>query len=65
MNDVQSILKLITQFIEKEINILPTEVRKNSVVVHYYNEIIRFWNKLNFITKKNLTITVKTNELPK
>ena len=65
MNDVQNILKLITQFIEKEINILPIEVRKNSVLVHYYSEIIRFWNKLNFITKKNLNITVKNNELSK
>ncbi len=28
--------------------------RENPTVLHYYNEIIRFWSKLNFIIKKTL-----------
>ncbi|MFX1569337.1 MAG: RsmB/NOP family class I SAM-dependent RNA methyltransferase [Promethearchaeota archaeon] len=29
-------------------------MRKNTTVVHYYNEIIRFWNKINYIVRKSL-----------
>ncbi|MFW9989408.1 MAG: RsmB/NOP family class I SAM-dependent RNA methyltransferase [Candidatus Odinarchaeota archaeon] len=29
-------------------------MRKNPKIIHYYNEIIRFWNKLNFIIKNSL-----------
>jgi len=36
-------------------------------VVHYYTEIIRFWNKINFITKRNLKKNnlLETKEFPK
>ncbi len=36
------------------------------MVVHYYSEIIRFWNKINFITKRILKkfAFLETNELP-
>ncbi len=29
-------------------------MRKSYTVIHYYNEIVRFWNKLNFIVKTNI-----------
>jgi 16S rRNA (cytosine967-C5)-methyltransferase len=34
------------------VEIIPSNVRKNKAVVHYYNEIVRFWSKLNFIIKR-------------
>ena len=36
-------------------------------MVHYYTEIIRFWNKINFITKRNLKKNnlLETKEFPK
>ena len=41
-------------------------MRKNTKVVHYYKEIIRFWNKLNFIVKKTLidSNSLESNKLP-
>lgn len=50
--DLRNILDIISKFINKESSVLPINLRKNVKVVHYYNEIIRFWNKLNFIVKK-------------
>lgn len=39
--------------------------RRNPRIIHYYNEIVRFWNKLNFIIKRNLpdSIRISTNQL--
>jgi len=45
---------LLKRFIQKETGSLPLNLRKNPSIVHYYNEIIRFWNKLNFVVKRNL-----------
>jgi len=45
---------LLKRFIQKDTGSLPINLRKNPSVVHYYNEIIRFWNKLNFVVKRNL-----------
>jgi 16S rRNA (cytosine967-C5)-methyltransferase len=50
--NVQVIIQLITGFINKEPEPLTLTLRKNDKIIHYYNEIIRFWNKLNFIIKK-------------
>ena len=40
---------MILRFKQRETSTLSVELRKNINVIHYYNEIIRFWNKLNFI----------------
>ncbi|KKM63297.1 hypothetical protein LCGC14_1512860, partial [marine sediment metagenome] len=53
-NDIFNVLKLIKRFIKKNTGSLPINLRKNPFIVHYYNEIIRFWNKLNFIVKRTL-----------
>ncbi len=45
---------MISRFIRRDTDILPDPLRKNITVIHYYNEIIRFWNKINFIIKKTL-----------
>ena len=42
---------MILRFKQRETRTLSVELRKNINVIHYYNEIIRFWNKLNFIIK--------------
>ncbi len=46
---MEIIFKLISNFIEKKVESIPLHLRKNNIIVHYYNEIIRFWSKLNFI----------------
>jgi 16S rRNA (cytosine967-C5)-methyltransferase len=50
--DTDVILKIVSNFIKKEVETLPLNLRKNNVVLHYYTEIIRFWSKLNFIVKR-------------
>ncbi len=45
---------MILKFINGETRSLPLKIRKNPEIIHYYNEIIRFWNKLNFIIKSSL-----------
>ncbi|MFW9970152.1 MAG: RsmB/NOP family class I SAM-dependent RNA methyltransferase [Candidatus Odinarchaeota archaeon] len=41
---------MITKFLRrKEIGSLSIKLRKNPTIFHYYNEIIRFWSKLNFV----------------
>jgi len=39
---------------KKRVGSLPTKLRKNPKINHYYNEIIRFWSKLNFIVNRSL-----------
>ncbi|MFW9828653.1 MAG: RsmB/NOP family class I SAM-dependent RNA methyltransferase [Candidatus Thorarchaeota archaeon] len=50
--NVQTIIQLLVGFINREPEPLAFNLRKNDKIVHYYNEIVRFWNKLNFIIKK-------------
>jgi len=40
-------------------------MRKNPKIIHYYNEIVRFWSKINFIIKRALpsSITPTTSQL--
>ena len=51
-HDLELIFKLISNFVEKRVEPLPLNLRKNNNIVHYYYEIIRFWSKLNFIIKR-------------
>ncbi|MFX1239335.1 MAG: hypothetical protein ACFE8P_16665, partial [Promethearchaeota archaeon] len=39
------------------------EYRKNSIFFHYYNEIVRYWNLLNYIMKKTHRAMGLKNEL--
>ncbi len=53
-SDIQAILKLISEFLRGNTNILSLNIQKKAKIVYYYNEIIRFWNKINFIAKRSL-----------
>ncbi|MFX1312807.1 MAG: RsmB/NOP family class I SAM-dependent RNA methyltransferase [Promethearchaeota archaeon] len=48
----QRILNLLNRFLKGEIIKLKEADRIDPIIFHYYNEIIRFWSKLNFIIKK-------------
>ena len=50
----QRILYLLNRFLRSEITKLTESDREDTIVFHYYYEIIRFWSKLNFIIKKTL-----------
>ncbi len=58
---------MISRFIRRDTDILTETLRKNNNIIHYYNEIIRFWNKINFVIKKTLSYSnsLESNELSK
>ncbi|MFX1374853.1 MAG: RsmB/NOP family class I SAM-dependent RNA methyltransferase [Promethearchaeota archaeon] len=49
------------KFLNGELNITSRSMRKNPRILHYYNEIVRFLNKLNFIIKRTLPNSLKPN----
>ncbi|UCC18940.1 MAG: RsmB/NOP family class I SAM-dependent RNA methyltransferase [Promethearchaeota archaeon] len=52
--DIQIITELVSRFINRSTSPLPLNLRKNIAITHYYTEIIRFWNKLNYIIRRIL-----------
>ena len=54
---IDDLIKLLTKFIERKTGTLSIKNRSNAELVHYYYEILRYWNKINFILKRNLKIT--------
>ena len=54
------LIKLLIKFIERKTGTLSVKNRSNAELVHYYYEILRYWNKINFILKRKLKFT---NEL--
>ncbi|MFX1340793.1 MAG: hypothetical protein ACFFDK_19440 [Promethearchaeota archaeon] len=53
-NFINEILSLLNQFIDGKIVKLERCSREHPVIFHYYIEIVRYWNKLNFILQKTL-----------
>ena len=51
---IAELIKLLTKFIERKTGTLSVKNRSNAELVHYYYEIIRYWNKINFILKRKL-----------
>jgi len=51
-DSINRLLHLIHQFIEKKIVVLDKFERKDVKIFHYYNEIVRYWSKLNYIFRK-------------
>jgi 16S rRNA (cytosine967-C5)-methyltransferase len=49
MSETAKIIKLLASFLQGESFSL---LNLNPRITHYFNEIVRFWNKLNFILKK-------------
>ena len=54
---VENLIKLLIKFVERKPGTLSNKNRSNAELVHYYYEILRYWNKINFILKRNLKIT--------
>ena len=53
-NYVKTIITLLEQFIEdKRIPLNKLEYRQDPKIYHYYNEIVRYWSKLNYIINKS------------
>ena len=53
-NSILIVLNLLRNVIKGIARDLPKEYRENPVIYHYYSEMIRYWNKLNYIVKKTL-----------
>ena len=54
---IDGLIKLLTKFIERKTGTLSIKDRSNAELVHYYYEILRYWNKINFILKRKLKFT--------
>ncbi|MBY9007311.1 MAG: RsmB/NOP family class I SAM-dependent RNA methyltransferase [Candidatus Lokiarchaeota archaeon] len=62
-NLIKKLFKLLYRFSSQESGIFDKEQNENPIIYHYYYEIIRYWNKINFIIKKNLRYTNKSLKL--
>ena len=51
---IDILIKLLIRFTERKTGTLSIKNRSNAELVHYYYEILRYWNKINFILKRNL-----------
>ena len=52
-NHIKTIITLLEQFIEdKSVTLNKLEYRQVPKIFHYYNEIIRYWSKLNYMINK-------------
>jgi len=54
---IDELIKLLIRFIERKTGTLSIKNRSNAELVHYYYEILRYWNKINFILKRKLKFT--------
>jgi len=54
---IDKLIKLLIRFIERKTGALSIKNRSNAELVHYYYEILRYWNKINFILKRDLKFT--------
>ena len=54
---IEELIKLLTKFIERKTGTLSVKNRSNAELVHYYYEILRYWNKINFILKRKFKFT--------
>ena len=57
---VSGLINLLTNFLERRTSTFSINNRSNAELVHYYYEIIRNWNKINFILKRKLKFTNKS-----
>lgn len=53
-NTIKKLFNLLIQFLEKKPSHISDEIRQNSTLLHYYLEIIRYFNKINFILNHTL-----------
>ncbi|MFX1293326.1 MAG: RsmB/NOP family class I SAM-dependent RNA methyltransferase [Promethearchaeota archaeon] len=64
-NTIKIILNLLAQFLEGKIDRFFENYRANLKVIHYYNEIIRYWNKINFVIRKTLRVLKEYDKFDK
>ncbi|MFX0009539.1 MAG: RsmB/NOP family class I SAM-dependent RNA methyltransferase [Candidatus Hermodarchaeota archaeon] len=57
----ENLINLLSSFVEGKSGIIDDINRRDSIVFHYYNEIVRYWNRLNFILKKIISKSQKVN----
>jgi 16S rRNA C967 or C1407 C5-methylase (RsmB/RsmF family) len=48
-DSLQRVIGLLIRFLNSETFPLSEKVRKDRTSIHYYSEIVRYWNKINFI----------------
>jgi len=58
---IKELIELLSKFIKRIPGTLSIKNRSNAELVYYYYEIIRYWNKINFILKRNLKFTSGSN----
>jgi 16S rRNA C967 or C1407 C5-methylase (RsmB/RsmF family) len=58
---IAELIKLLAKFIERKTGTLSIKNRSNAELVHYYYEILRYWNKINFILKRKLKFTNRSH----
>ena len=56
---LNDLVKLLSKFVERKPGTLSGKYRSNPQIVHYYSNIIRNWNKINYILKRRLNSTNK------
>ena len=56
---LNDLVKLLSKFVERKPGTLSGKYRSNPQIVHYYYNIIRYWNKINYILKRRLNSTNK------
>ncbi|MHA1278757.1 MAG: RsmB/NOP family class I SAM-dependent RNA methyltransferase [Candidatus Helarchaeota archaeon] len=49
---IKTVINLLSQFLERKAGAILDKLRSDPEVTHYYFEIIRFWNKLNYMIQK-------------
>jgi len=54
IDSVNKIVKLLKRFSQGQTNLLSDDDRKNIVISHYFTEITRFWNKINYAVRKSM-----------
>ena len=56
---LNDLVKLLSKFVERKPGTLSGKYRSNPQIVHYYYNIVRYWNKINYILKRRLNSTNK------
>lgn len=64
LNQSQINLKRLGEYLKSRFIREPDGLTAPAIVVHYFKEITRFWNKLNFVVKKTLR-SIKSNKSDK
>ncbi|NVM27303.1 MAG: RsmB/NOP family class I SAM-dependent RNA methyltransferase [Candidatus Helarchaeota archaeon] len=51
---IKEILPIVAQFLEDPTSSIPEKYLSHPKIFHYYKEIVRYWNQLNFIIRRTL-----------